>query len=61
MHANGRIDLCKNESEIRKIISYFKRFAESDLERIIIKREFIRKVNHVLNSFIEKIEFKDSI
>jgi hypothetical protein len=61
LHANGRIDLSKDESVLRKIIASSNGLLESDLERIILKREFIVKVNHVLNSFIEKIESKESI
>jgi hypothetical protein len=61
LHANGRIDLSKNESEIRKIIASSNGLLEADLQRIILNREFIVKVRHVLNSFIEKIESKESI
>jgi len=61
LHANGRIDLFKDGSDIRKIIASSNGLLESDLERIILKREFIVKVNHVLNRFIGKIESKESI
>jgi hypothetical protein len=60
LHANGRIDLSTEQSEVRKIISSSNGLLDSDLQRIILKRDFIVKVNYVLNSFIEKVESKES-